>query len=397
MTASAKFRRLAVAGFATLAVACESFELEAPNAAGVAQDQTRADLSEARRVVALVNSQDAALLLKEKARRRGFVWVQTERLPGLGYYFLEFDAPYGMDTALASEELEKLEPHATADENHLYRLHPSAPEGELPDTAPTSAPSEPEARAPCDEVRAIGMIDGDLALDAPGLAGRNIERQYFAPAAASVSAASHGTAVAELMLQGEGEGERRSLPNLYSAVVFEEARGASTVAALIRALDWLAQSEVQIVNVSLAGPYNKALDRAVQRLAAQEVVIVAAVGNDGPDAPPRYPAAFDDVIAVTAVDVDGEIFARAGRGAHVDFSAIGVDIYVQGAGDGRFVSGTSFAAPLVTRTLSTQILNGGSAKAMREAFAPKAIDLGATGRDPVYGFGLLPTLKACVR
>ena len=74
--------------------------------------------------------------------------------------------------------------------------------------------------------------------------------------------------------------------------------------ALIQSLDWLAGQNVRIVNISLAGPYNKILEIAVDEAAARGLILVASVGNFGSNAGPFYPAAFDNVIAATAVDAN---------------------------------------------------------------------------------------------
>ena len=141
----------------------------------------------------------------------------------------------------------------------------------------------------------------------------------------------------------------------YAAVVgnVPDADPAAGVDAIMRAIDWLHGSGVRLVNVSLAGPYNKILDRGLAAAADRGMVIVAAVGNDGPGAPPRYPAAFDFVIAVTAVDADLAAYARAPRGSYVDFAAPGVDVFVPLAGSGRYMTGTSIAAPFVTALIAS--------------------------------------------
>jgi len=59
----------------------------------------------------------------------------------------------------------------------------------------------------------------------------------------------------------------------------------------------MARSDVRVVNISLAGPYNRTLDRGIQRAVDKGMIIVAAVGNDGAQALPLYPAALKDVIA----------------------------------------------------------------------------------------------------
>ena len=81
--------------------------------------------------------------------------------------------------------------------------------------------------------------------------------------------------------------------------------------------------------------------------------MIAAAGNDGPRAEPAYPAAYDSVIAVTAVDRSGTIYRRAIRGAHVDLAAQGVEVWTAASVKGaRWKTGTSFAAPYVTAAVA---------------------------------------------
>jgi subtilisin family serine protease len=159
--------------------------------------------------------------------------------------------------------------------------------------------------------------------------------------------------------------------------------------AVARALAWLAQSNTPVVNVSLVGPPNLLLDAAVRALVARGVLVVAAVGNDGPAAPPLYPAAYPGVIAVTGVDRANRVLPEAGRGTHVDFAAPGADMAAAGL-DGGFVKvrGTSFAAPIVAGRLAVLRGRGSGAQAV-EALGREAIDLGAPGADPIYGRGLV--------
>jgi subtilase family protein len=80
--------------------------------------------------------------------------------------------------------------------------------------------------------------------------------------------------------------------------------------------------------------------------------VVASVGNDGPAAPPQYPASFAGVIAVTAVDARGRALPEAGKATHLDFAAPGADMAAALPGQGYArVRGTSFAAPLAAARL----------------------------------------------
>jgi subtilisin family serine protease len=109
----------------------------------------------------------------------------------------------------------------------------------------------------------------------------------------------------------------------------------------------------RVINISLVGPSNLLVARAVQQVRARGVQIVAAVGNDGPAAPPQYPASYPGVLAVTGVDAKGRALLEAGKAAHLDFAAPGADMAAALPGQGYArVRGTSFAAPLATARLA---------------------------------------------
>jgi subtilisin family serine protease len=119
---------------------------------------------------------------------------------------------------------------------------------------------------------------------------------------------------------------------------------------------------------------------------ARGVLLVAAVGNSGPNAPVAYPAAYPSVVAATAVDASDRVFLFANRGPQVAFAALGVDVEAAAEGDAyTSVSGTSFAAPRVAAALAA--LRAADPKAAIETLARRVRDLGAPGRDVVYGFG----------
>ena len=115
--------------------------------------------------------------------------------------------------------------------------------------------------------------------------------------------------------------------------------------------------------------------------------MVAAVGNDGPAAPPAYPASYDGVVAVTAVDGKRRALIEAGRALHLDYAAPGADIRAINAEGKRVrVRGTSFATPLVAARLANALQKGGD---WRKAIDREAVDLGRKGVDPVFGRGLV--------
>jgi subtilisin family serine protease len=142
--------------------------------------------------------------------------------------------------------------------------------------------------------------------------------------------------------------------------------------------------------MSLSGPPNAVLQAAITRATQAGHVIVAAVGNAGPAAPPLYPAAYPEVLAVTAVDSARRIYRRANRGVHVEFSAPGVDVPAAAAQGIAAYSGTSFASPYVAAltALDHRRPDQQAATQIRQSLRTNAIDLGVPGRDAIYGFGL---------
>jgi subtilisin family serine protease len=95
------------------------------------------------------------------------------------------------------------------------------------------------------------------------------------------------------------------------------------------------------------------VQRAIQIVQSRGIKVVAAVGNDGPAAPPQYPASYPGVVAVTGVDARGRALVEAGRATHLDFAAPGADMAAALPGNGYAkVRGTSFAAPLAAARLA---------------------------------------------
>ena len=206
---------------------------------------------------------------------------------------------------------------------------------------------------------------------------------------------AHGTAVASVLI-GKGDGMKPLLPkaNLFAASVFFERKDyaqGSTLLNLISALNWMAGQKLSVINMSLAGPDNQILARAIEKMLTKEFVIVAAAGNEGPAAPPVFPAAYAGVIAVTAVDNEHNIYRWANQGSYISFAALGVGVTAArtAGGLGRD-SGTSMAAPVVSAFMACELAEGKTSPAKAFAHLVKeAKDLGEEGRDAVFGYGVL--------
>ena len=319
----------------------------------------------------------------EKLKRRGITVVETRELKGLEMTVVRFRTD---DKGETREILRDILPAAVpADRNHIYDYRPQSG-GE------TSGEPYSHTRAVCDDPVRIGMVDTAVNLEHPFLGGARIEQKNFAPSA-TVSDSSHGSAIAGILV-ARGEGVSGVTPNAAlaaAAVMYGRGDGSqgATAMSLISALDWLAEREVDVINLSLAGPPNGIVEEVLGRISARGVTVVSAVGNGGPASPPLYPAAYPNVIGVTAVDGEGRVYRWANRGAQVDFSAPGVNVRTLDGGGGVTTdSGTSLAAPVVSAHAACLKPVAG-AGGLDNALADRALDLGDPGRDDTFGIGLL--------
>ena len=263
------------------------------------------------------------------------------------------------------------------------------------------APAGTEARSCSSGIR-IGMIDTAINADHAALAGSHIDVTRLADDKLPASSEQHGTAVAVLLV-GDAQGRSPGLlpgAELIAVDTFHRRGGKadiSDVYSLVKALDYLESRNVSIINMSLAGPANVVLEETIKRVSAADIMLVAAAGNDGPKAKPVYPAAYDEVIAVTAVDRQKRPYRRAVRGPHIDLAAPGVDVWIAASRQGsRPRTGTSFAAPFVTAALA--LARKHDPKAQDSALlrmTERAEDLGAPGRDDIFGWGLLNPADLC--
>ena len=171
----------------------------------------------------------------------------------------------------------------------------------------------------------------------------------------------------------------------------------ATSAAILRGLDWAVSRQARVINMSLAGPDDPLLRQAVMAAHRKRAIIVAAAGNGGTDAPSAYPAAYGQVIAVTAIDAADRVYASANRGDYIAIAAPGVDVLAPAPGRAHLLqTGTSFAAAHVSGIIALMIGNAPelAADAVLGALGKTAGDLGEPGRDEVFGAGRVNAFKS---
>ncbi|MEQ1509776.1 MAG: S8 family serine peptidase [Sphingopyxis sp.] len=314
------------------------------------------------------------------AAARGFHIIETTRLAELESTVTRLMVPTGVRVSDAAAMLRQIDPHATISLSHYYATPASGPGRSRP-TRVRPPEHRPDQRA---APLRIGMIDSAVEPH-PMLNRASVTRGQFGNNA--TDSAGHGTAVASVLAHN-------GATELLAANVFRgNGRQFTSPDAIIRGLSWLIGQHVSVINISLAGPRNPVLDALFSRALTNGHVIVAAAGNGGPTSAPAYPAALDGVVAVTAVDAQNRIYRYANRGDYVRVAAPGVAIMTAAPrGMQRLQSGTSFAAPYIATILArcaTRVSTSNSRCITN--MERTAIDLGAPGRDPIYGLGLVTT------
>ena len=256
--------------------------------------------------------------------------------------------------------------------------------------------------AECAKGLPIGIIDTAIDDAHPALHDRKIKQSEIRPPGAHEAAPIwHGTGIASVLAGNADSSTPGLIPgaDIYATNIFfadKSGNAISDSAAMLGALDLMDRFGVKIINMSVSGGRDELVERMVQKLADKGVIIVSAAGNGGPDAPPSYPAAYPQVIAVTAVNRDKLGYSHANRGNYIDIAAPGVNIWtaLPGMQEG-YQTGTSFAVPYATAVISAVYRQ--SPLKTKEALlgALQTTDLGAPGRDPVYGRGLINAPTSC--
>jgi subtilisin family serine protease len=203
-----------------------------------------------------------------------------------------------------------------------------------------------------------------------------------------------GAIVAHDRLMGVAPDARTLAVHAFSTSAQQSPQ--ATTQAIIAGLEWALNKGARVINMSFAGPYDPLLALAMKRASEKGAVLVAAVGNAGPNSPPLYPAADPRVIGVTAVDENDRLYDGANVGAQVAVAAPGVDIMVPApAGAYQLTTGTSVAAAHVSGVAALLLEKHPEADAQTilEVLTSSATRLG-NKRDDKLGWGLVDPLAA---
>ncbi len=364
----------------------------------VAKAQTRR-VAPQRPVLVALDLSDSAVT---RLRRQGYAVLSDDRLSATGLRVLRLQVPAGVSLARARTAVVALGASA-ADLNTIYTPQSGEDCGDDQPCKMRRIIGWPEDQTgPCKASARIGLVETHVDLGHPALATQKITLIDVRPANTRKSDAAHGTGIASLLVGAIGSPAQGLLPHaelIVATPFYRSGKGDRAEAAgLIRAIDAVAAHRPDVLNLSLAGPPNAALEHVLKAVHALGIPVVAAAGNGGARSKPLYPAAYGTSLAVTAVTPGLTIFKRATRGAHIDIAAPGVDVVVAGpeAGVAR-MSGTSFAAPFVTASVALIRKTEPELPlaSLERAMALRAHDLGKPGKDSTFGWGLIDASGLC--
>jgi subtilisin family serine protease len=210
---------------------------------------------------------------------------------------------------------------------------------------------------------------------------------------------SHGTEMAGAIvsrdrLLGVAPGAK-----IMTVRAFGEASNSAegTSLSIVKGIDWAVSRGARVINMSFAGPRDPSLERALKMAHDKGVVLIAAAGNAGPKSPPLYPGADPHVIAVTATDARDQQFRGANQGTQLSIAAPGVDILAPAPAETyRMSTGTSIATAHISGVVALMLERDPTMKPddVRKILEATAIDLGAKGKDRLYGWGLVDPPRA---
>lgn len=259
----------------------------------------------------------------------------------------------------------------------------------------------------------IGVIDTGIDYNHPDLKPNIMKCKSFIDDTDGIDGSFHGTHVAGISCgRNNGTGIVGVAPEagIYSAKIFNN-NGRTTATAESKALEWLAEEGVHVINMSYGGFFpvdvpgvNESLQKyhdCIKAVASSGVILVAAAGNSGniKDTLDRisWPARFPEVFAVGAICQELQRAGFSSAGDLLDFAMPGVDVYSCYPGNqwARF-SGTSMAAPFLTGCIALLQEYAHKTKGrvftyeeIKQELVKYSMDLGVEGIDPETGYGMV--------
>jgi thermitase len=246
----------------------------------------------------------------------------------------------------------------------------------------------------------VAVVDSGVQATHPDLAGRVLAGYDFANGDSDPSDDNgHGTAVAGVAA-GKGNDGIGIAGAAWNVAILPvktmNASGSGSYSAIANGITYSADRGAKIINLSLGGiSSSSTLANAVSYAWNKGSLLVAASGNNGTSTS-VYPAAYANVVAVSATTSTDTLASFSSYGSFVDLSAPGQDITTSWINGGFVtISGTSFSSPLTAGVAALALSRNPalSNAQLSSLLTANTDDLGAAGYDTFFGTGRLNAAK----
>jgi len=205
----------------------------------------------------------------------------------------------------------------------------------------------------------IAILDTGIDQQHEDLAGKVVASVNFSDSPTASDLNGHGTHVAGIIAAttDNGIGGASVAPGcrLLNVKVADD-NGRVWASSIAKGIVWAVDNEAKVINISLVVPNSSpALEQAIDYAWSKGIVLIAGAGNNIKSVP-VYPAAYPEVIAVAAIDREGELWSKSNYGDWVDAYAPGVEIYSTLPGNNYgYQSGTSMATAYVSAVAASAL------------------------------------------
>ncbi|WP_338090599.1 S8 family serine peptidase [Planosporangium thailandense] len=209
----------------------------------------------------------------------------------------------------------------------------------------------------------------------------------------------HGTAMASLIAghgHGNSDGVLGIAPHVKIFPVRDDRGTGPTPESIVAGVNAAVRSGAKVISISQGGSDVPALRAAIESGLAADAVVVAAMGNKPKQTLADFPASYDGVVAVGAIDQNGNVASVSVTGNAMVLSAPGMRIVSADKTGYSIGDGTSASTAIVAgaAALVRSKYPNLSAKEVVHRLTATATDKGAPGRDPQYGYGIVNLVAA---
>ena len=325
----------------------------------------------------------------------GLAIHEVTELPALGSKLYHVRVADDRHAFVAREHHKQRFPDVKVDVHHHFTHHATSKKRIDKSYTARGAAQWQKAGRSCGKGIRIGVIDGHVDTRHAAFKGLNIKHKAFNAKGTRPPNGHHGTGVTAVLAGVGSWGGLLPGAEYRTANVFHRNKAGKTVGsskAILHAIDWMIAEKVSVINMSFGGAPNDLVGEALKQAYGKGIVLIASGGNAGPFTKKKsFPAAFDEVIAVTALDRFERSARFSSKGECLEFAAPGVDIWTAVPRGGKPMSGTSFAAPIIAgfAAAAQHYKKAKGPEAVRAYLRKHAKDKTEKGRDKYTGWGLV--------